>query len=80
MMKNSVISPLCLTSHKRDISKQHRPRSDAAGCTLFAITLESFNNKSNYDDFYKYPFDYTMDPSKVHDALFALKCSNFYKT
>ena len=39
---------------KRNIGKQCRPRSDAAergiwsGSTLFALTLERFNNKSNY--------------------------------
>ena len=51
------LTHLCPGPHKRDIGKQCRPRSDAAergvwsGSTLFVITLESFNNKSNYDSF-----------------------------
>ena len=55
------LTHLCLASHKWGIGKQCRPRSDAAergvwsGSTLFAIRLESFNNKSNYDDFYITP-------------------------
>ena len=47
-----LLTHLCLASHKRDIGKQCRPRSDAAECgvwsgsTLFAITLENFNTFS----------------------------------
>ena len=52
------LTHLCLTSYKRDICKQCRPRSYAAerrvwsGSTLFAVTFESFNNKSDNDNFH----------------------------
>ena len=41
-----ILTHLSLTSHKRDIGKQRRPRSDAAKCgvwlgsTLFALNTE----------------------------------------
>ena len=49
-----VLTHLCIASYKRVICKQCRPRSNAAErgfwseFTLFAVTLESFNNKSKF--------------------------------
>ena len=55
-MSHVSLTDLCLASHKRDIGKQCRPRSDAAergvwsGSTLFAISLEisiKYGNSEN---------------------------------
>ena len=54
---NAILTHLSLASHKRDIDKQSRPRSDAAkrgvcsGSTLSALSLEistKLKNNKNY--------------------------------
>ena len=45
-----IVNSVCLVSHKRDIGKQCRPRSDATGTTSFAlstgISVKDGNNKN----------------------------------
>ena len=55
-MSQVSLTDLCLASHKRDIGKQCKPRSDAAergvwsGSTLFAISSEISTKHGNIEN------------------------------